>query len=109
MRAVCVVSEAWVKERVASGVEWLDENRPDWVDQINLDKFDIGDGCLCVLGQLYGDYWDSPLIKKEYEGDHFGGDIRAYELGFNIVGTSQMDELQQEWVAVISARKAAAS
>lgn len=42
-----------IAERVAAGVAWLDQNRPGWVQRINLDTLDLGDPCQCVLGQEF--------------------------------------------------------
>lgn len=40
-----------VYERVERGMAWLDEHCPNWVDEINLSRLDLGDGNQCVLGQ----------------------------------------------------------
>lgn len=52
-------TETAVDERVRRGAAYLDEHGPDqWRDHIDLDRLDIGDGCDCVLGQLYGSFAD---------------------------------------------------
>lgn len=44
--------------RVREGAAWLDENRPGWVDAINLDTLEMRHGRVCLLAQAYGaPYW----------------------------------------------------
>lgn len=43
---------AKAQELVDVGVKTLDEKRPSWFLDIDLDTFDIADPCLCVLGQV---------------------------------------------------------
>jgi hypothetical protein len=46
-----------VQQRVAAGIERLDEHLgPDWPLRIDLDRFRIESETLCVLGQLFGSY-----------------------------------------------------
>ena len=40
--------------RVERGAALLDEKRPDWWQDIDLDRLDISTGCTCVAGQLGG-------------------------------------------------------
>ena len=43
-----------ITERVERGAALLDEKRPGWVDVIDLDDLNLGDGCTCIGGQLCG-------------------------------------------------------
>jgi hypothetical protein len=45
-----------IADRVATGAAWLDEQTPGWIDRIDLDRLRLGDGDLCVLGQIYGSF-----------------------------------------------------
>lgn len=54
-------------EQVNNGVEWLNQNCPDWLDRIDLDSLDIKDGTRCILGQLYGDYFSS-IVNRQISG-----------------------------------------
>lgn len=40
--------------RVAKGVALLDEKRPGWERELDLDRLDIADGTSCVTAQLSG-------------------------------------------------------
>lgn len=46
-------------ERVAAGAAWLDEHRPGWVDKIRITRLDLSSCTQCVLGQVYGHYFDA--------------------------------------------------
>ncbi len=45
---------------IAKGAEFLDQNADieGWRGKINLDKLHMGNIYQCVLGQLFGNYWD---------------------------------------------------
>jgi hypothetical protein len=48
-----------IAERVAAGAEFLDRNEPGWVGRIDLDQLDISSPCRCILGQVFGDYYEA--------------------------------------------------
>ena len=85
-----------VKERVANGVKFLDEEYPDWREKINPETRNMRDCITCVVGQVLGYYsllsWD--------------GKQRAVELGFVTGGhhtldssrSREWDELKDAWV-----------
>jgi hypothetical protein len=111
------MAELTVEQRVAKGLEWLDVNKPGWLDRINLTTFDLTDPCLCVLGQVFGDYWGSPLVREpdDWDIDIADADQRgAASLGFvnypdNPRSFEDMRALEGEWRRVIEARREAAS
>lgn len=43
---------------VDKGVELLDQQQPGWRDRIDVSSLDMHQGGSCVLGQLFGDYFD---------------------------------------------------
>jgi hypothetical protein len=43
---------------VAKGAELLDTHRPGWAEAIDLESLNMADYGRCILGQLFGDYWD---------------------------------------------------
>lgn len=40
------------QDSINRGIEWLNEVRPNWADEINLETFNLSDVGDCVLGQL---------------------------------------------------------
>lgn len=45
-----------LEARVEKGIACLNEEVPGWYNMIDLDQFNIGESCNCVLGQLFGSY-----------------------------------------------------
>ena len=41
---------------VRRGIAWLNENKPDWRDRINLETLDLSRADNCVLGHVYGGF-----------------------------------------------------
>jgi hypothetical protein len=56
-----------IQERVSAGARALDALNPGWEDKINLDRLDVANPQLCVLGQLYGEYCDAPSGLRDNE------------------------------------------
>lgn len=52
---------ASVQDRVVAGAQLLDEIDPRWVDEISLEQLSLGDGCQCILGQLFSSFVHAPL------------------------------------------------
>jgi hypothetical protein len=54
-----------MQARVGLGAEWLDAQiaehvvEPGWRAKINLRTFDMTNPCRCVLGQVFGNYWEA--------------------------------------------------
>jgi hypothetical protein len=93
-----------IEERVARGAAWLDEQEPGWARQVDLARLALSSPCRCVLGQLYGEYMDAPLV------DVFGN-VAGVEHGFNAGGIDTEAEfvaLEARWRRVITERRAAA-
>lgn len=92
-----------VEERVANGVTWLDENQSGWVDRINLDRLVMRSPCRCVLGQLFGDFWDAPAGVHGNKGEAMGFESILSLGGF----VADFAALDAEWKRVITARREA--
>lgn len=95
-----------IQERVEAGAKWLDDNRPGWVDRIDLDTFYLGDCVTCVLGQLDGDYC------LTLERDFHDNVREAAGLGFALPASEPpmgqaYAELTAAWRDYITARRAA--
>ena len=89
---------------VAAGAAWLDTNRPGWVADIDLDLLDMADDRNCILGQLYGNFFKSPLSPPDALSD-------AADYGFYVEGSYNLDAtynaLEDAWRALITARRSA--
>jgi hypothetical protein len=68
---------------VKAGVAWLDETHPGWELKIDLSQLDMSHSCLCILGQLEGNYWTA-LHDHKLEYDE------GEEMGFAVTGERNM-------------------
>ena len=93
-------------ERVAKGVEWLNENLgTDWPDFIDTDTLHMSSSTSCVLGQLF----DSAAITGFYavvSPTGLGMEVDWAEEygfldGFNGDRYVSFYDLEQEWLRVI--------
>jgi hypothetical protein len=110
-----------IEQRVANGVEWLDNNRPSWIAEVNPKTLAFESPCNCVLGQLFGNYWDAPMVPSQ----RFPGEEKDAEreqnavalLGFNAHWQEggwreelpECELLTDEWRRVITARRETAA
>lgn len=62
-----------MEKLVQRGAERLDRHDPDWWRSIKLKKLDLGSENNCVLGQLFGSYWDG-LKRLDISGTSYGFD-----------------------------------
>lgn len=93
-----------IDPRVLRGAHFLDVRRPGWDERIDLDTFDLGNACDCVVGQTEGDYQDgAKTLGLEPYGDE------AREFGF-VVGPKRplddWDVLGTSWRSLIESRRA---
>lgn len=88
-------------ERAAAGAAWLDKHVPDWLNQIDTGRLDLADCSACMLGQIYRDYWNAPLVK---DGLGFEYCRQANALGFNDE-LGQYNELTDAWLRLIDERR----
>lgn len=93
------------EENVRRGMVWLDENfGPHWLDRVSLDSLYLSDCCLCVLGQICGDF-DEAMTNYELDGD----DVTAFGFNLGIPARDQhpqWQELTATWKAAILAERA---
>lgn len=86
-----------VAARVQRGAAWLDKHRPGWVGRINLDELRVEEPCNCILGQLDGDFYETPISGLE-----------AVDMGFDVVSFWEREELaalDEAWCALIEQRR----
>lgn len=91
------------RQRVAAGAVWLDETNPDWWRHIDLDRLDLVDACLCVLGQLHGNYWQATALHwntRESDAARLG--FTAYPVGD---GMDEFNELEAAWRDAVTDRR----
>lgn len=72
------------KDSVQLGAAFLDGHVPGWEDRIDPERLDLGDGCDCILGQLYGRYEDglAELRLTQYASTALGFDSRGRRAKF---------------------------
>ena len=51
-----------LSRRVTKGARLLDEKRPGWADEIDVESLDLSNDCQCVLGQLHG-YFTTGVLR----------------------------------------------
>lgn len=78
--------------RVEAGVEWLNENRPGWYNEIDLDRLDIYSEKRCIIGQLYGRY--------DYDVDYIPEELNCIEVRTGL-GFACGSATNQQWVDAI--------
>ncbi len=104
-------NETGFENVVAAGAKWMDENGPvNWAGLIDLQKFKMESPCGCVLGQVWGDYWE---VVHEHE-ELWDGDAAKY--GFNLpdvadISPTESDrrwwDLERTWAVEIRRRQQA--
>lgn len=90
-----------VRERVAKGVALLDEYDSGWRLEVDVEKLDIMDERLCILGQTFGDYFEGKDylgITADY-GSGYGFDVYYFffDPNENDVAVSA-DVVKDEWL-----------
>jgi hypothetical protein len=88
-----------LSERVERGAALLDERRPGWWDEVNVESLSFDDGERCVLGQLWGAY---KAGKAQLSIDGRGAGDLGF-VGFLFDAASPKDL----WRAAIERRRAA--
>lgn len=92
-----------IATRVKQGFGRLDEKYgPEWVFRINVDTLRLESSCLCVLGQLCGDFATGVL--GMFDADWF---TAITDFGFHAADDEEYewDALTTEWRSQILARR----
>lgn len=98
-------------QRARTGAEVLDDSEPPhpvgrWYEEIDGDRLELEHPCLCVLGQLYGSFFEAPPEYRKYASD-YGFDI---ESGVSNGPTRiEYRHLDAAWKKIIDERLALAS
>ena len=48
-----------IQKRIEAGVAYLNVVRPKWLKKINLDELNMSNGKVCILGEVFGNYYKS--------------------------------------------------
>ncbi len=81
-------------DAVDAGVAVLDQKNPGWRGQVDLDILDMHNTRSCVLGQLYGSYWDGLEVLTGLHWLDNGSQIRAWAIGHGLqVRPSDFDDM----------------
>ena len=96
---------------VADGVALLDEVWPGWEREIDLNRLDVSDADLCILGQLYGSFTAGLEVLETKAADCIGNfSMPSARFGFNAWSDElpEYDRLTDVWHAVITHRRGSA-
>lgn len=88
-------------ECAQQGAAALDEVAPGWTEKIDLDALRMESCRNCVLGQVFGDFWNAYTT-----GGVFGSEdacTHSFEYGFDDEN-AEYDELGEAWRAVLASR-----
>lgn len=91
-----------MEKKVEKGAEFLDDIRPGWEDEIDIESLDMGYCRICILGQLYGTFGKGVINAmpgkdgKPEEAVHYGFDIlNSYEENYSDLGFYWIQEIKQ--------------
>lgn len=87
------------RDAVSRGSSLLDMKRPGWYREINIAQLNIMRPTDCICGQLFGGYGEGV--------NELGVGSRAGEYGFNALGPSAFEELNEAWREEIARRRLA--
>ena len=88
-----------LESAVAQGAKLLDDRVPNWREEIDIDKLNMGSCLRCVLGQIYGEYEDGiDALNLDRTKDE---DLKH---GFDAIGSYGQDIIRESWIAEINKR-----
>lgn len=91
------------EKQIQQGIAYLNEQRPGWVQRLDLDLLEMENGECCVLGQLGGDFLDALELFRLSEEE-------SIQLGFLLDSSRYPTKqdlskdysiLTEEWIATI--------
>ena len=101
-----MLTQSEAEARVQRGIEYLDRTEPGWHARIDLSRFDLIDGCRCVLGQVFGTCGSISGFRRQVrlEGKMRDG-VMAVERGFDVYDSETTLEdygvVEEVWIAAI--------
>lgn len=88
------------------GFALLNEKNPGWMEGFNLDGLDMRFPSRCVLGRVYGNYYDGLETLFGEPNRYRNGDAEEYGFFVNVLdGDSAWNDLGEDWAALITAAR----
>lgn len=99
-----------LRTAVDKGAAWLDRVKPGWREMIDIGSLQMDRCDRCILGQLYGDYFDaiytSPTLGSKDSACRHGfqaeGDSTLYADEYHSDRTAKYEALRSLWIAKIT-------
>lgn len=96
------------RERVASGAALLDQKRPGWAQLVDVGKLDLRNTCLCVIGQVCGEYYSGTerICASQKDACNHGYRVLASDCSLTDLpfGKRAYRTLQDAWIEAIADR-----
>src|SRR5208282_6076556 len=89
------------------GATFLGENVPGWRTRVDRDTLDMGNSGKCVLGQLYGNFWESYDPLRDIAGTAFTDNPWRWAAGhgFQASGYGSFADLDEAWRVILDERE----
>ena len=95
--------------QIQAGAKLLEEKvGPDWFKKIDLQRLEMFNCYNCVLGQIFGEYWDGLTELEDVEEGVYVSAVSSIDFaracGFSTMERDGLcfDQLTQEWMDFIS-------
>lgn len=92
-----------IDDNIKLGCELLDQTMPDWYAHISLDNLHMSCGHSCILGQLYGDYFEGERILG-INGARYGFETMMNSSDTSREEAAKWGHLTRKWKKEIRAR-----
>ena len=91
------------EEQIAAGMRLLDERKPGWEREIDLNILRMSSCHQCVLGQIYGNYFETATSMEL--GEEYGFTLPFLPMLRDLPKrTAMWETLTQEWKSAIEER-----
>ena len=94
---------------VEDGAKLLDSVDPDWYKKVKITTLDMSNGNVCVLGQLYDDYYEGLLKIIPHKGSSTESSVDRFatKYGFQLESADDpaYPELTGQWKEEIRKRR----
>ena len=102
-----------IKNRVIKGAKFLDTKMPGWYNKIDISRLNINNSCNCIIGQLYGNFWEElDIVFKQFKHTTLAAELRGfipYEIKINqhtTINYGTVEKwLNEFWILEINSRE----